>query len=195
MKKTLLIAAAALICAAAVLSCSKPSQNNQAQDNSSNPSSQTGEDALSGQVKVIYRFVTSEQVMEFFDFKIVYWDLAQKKDVTIEKAASAFVEKTIEAQLPCKMSISLEGTLKEGKTLDEIRSMEKFNYMIPITYHHIIFYGTSGNVYSTSGTLGSETPEDFKEVKGSKVADDYENGRFSKTFTVEFDENGTDHYN
>ena len=198
MKKILLIVAAALCCAAVVVSCNKPSNGGSANTGDKTESTTEGNKIAKSIIR--YKFVTSEDMMEYFDFKVVWWDPIQKKEGVVEKMTLSVDKETgkktsvlqdYEVQLPCRMAISVTATIKEGAE-DALRAKgdEKIGYLRPRVYARIFFFDAAGTLIDSQGSWGTEEPDDAMGAKASTILSEYEKGGFNSEHYADIDANG-----
>ena len=189
--------AAALVGVAAVMSCNKPAQGT---DNGSSQSGAQADDKTIAKSVIRYKFVTSEDMLEYFDFKVVWWDPNQKKEGVIEKMTLSVDKETGKTtsvlqdyvvQLPCRMSIALTTTIKEGAA-DALRAKgnEKIGYVRPRVYARIFFFNAAGNIIDSQGSWGTEEPENAMGAKASSILGEYEKGGFNMEHYADIDANG-----
>ena len=182
--------AVALICVATLSSCTKPGNTAGNNDNSGSESTTPGKDEKVASAKVSYKFVTSDELLLYFDMSIKYWDPEKQTEMVVEKATKSFLGGTFATPLPGKMAIELKTTLKEGVTIDDIKAKSSINYLLPSICYSLALYNAAGEFLSDGGYWNSWTPENATAKSGQKVAENFEAGFFDKTYFQAFDEKG-----
>ena len=181
--------AVALICVAALSSCTKPGNTAGNNDNSGSESTTPGKDDKVAKAQVEYKFLTSDDLLQYFDMKIIYWDPEKQTDMVIEKASKSALGGAFDSPLPGKMAIELQTTLKDGVTLEDIKANSVIGYILPSVYYRLVLYNAAGE-FLTDGGWWAYTAPATNIISGEKVVERFNNGSFSKKYSQAFDENG-----
>ena len=181
--------AAALICVAALFSCTKPG-NSGNNDNSGSSSTTPGKDEKVASAKVSYKFVTSDELLQYFDMQVKYWDPEKQTEMVIEKVTKSFLQSSFDTPLPGKMAIELKTALKEGVSIDDIKAKASISYLLPSVYYYLTLYNAAGEFISDGGWWGTETPEKAITKTGEEVVQRFNDKKFDKSYYKEFNEKG-----
>lgn len=184
MRKNLMMLAAVLCCALAFTACQK--------NNDTNTGNKENEETSDGiaKVDVFYKFMTTDDLLEYFDFKLEYLDVTNGSKLTENIAPyTEFKKEFGNVSLPLNMGYNVTATLKAGKTIDDVKAVEKMDYIAPFPTAWITMYkkdntiwGQGGHSYNTSGATS---------LSGAKVAERYEKGSFNTSYYQSIDEKGS----
>lgn len=134
--------------------------------------------------------VTTNDLLEYFDFKLEYLDVTNGAKLTENIVAyTEFKKEFGNVSLPLNMGYNVTATLKAGKTIDDVKAVEKMDYIAPFPTAWITMYkkdntiwGQGGHSYNTSGATS---------LSGAKVAERYEKGSFNTSYYQSIDEKGS----
>ena len=184
MKKTMMTLAAVLCCSLAFTACQK--------GDSAGGDTPSGDDSKKvANAQVDYLFQTTNDMMQFFDFTLEYIDPATSQKVSDKITVEEFNKGYKDLQLPLTMGFNFTATLKEGKTLDELKAVEKMNYILPSPSAWISMYDKDGKLIGEGGRRVVISGP--LSVSGERVAQRYEEGSFNRSYleTVDAEGNGT----
>jgi hypothetical protein len=186
MKKTMMTLAAVLCCSLAFTACQK--------DNSASGDTPSGDDPSANKIaKVVveYCFQTTDDMLQYFDFNLEYLDVTNGNKMSEKISGADFKKEYTDVQLPLTMGFNVTATLKEGKTLDELKAVEKMNYILPSPSAWISMYNKDGKLIGEGGRRVVISGP--LSVSGERVAQRYEEGSFNRSYleTVDAEGNGT----
>lgn len=192
MKKNLTIIAAILCCALSFVACQKPAGNNDksANEEQTPGDSTTDPDDFSGRIaKVVldYGFKTTEDVSALFDFQMVYLDPKTGEKHTENISGSEFSKQYTDITLPVSFGYKLTTTLKEGKTIDDIKAIESVNYLDPEPVGWISIYDKDGKLLTDGGHRAQGS---IVNISGQKVADRFSKGQYDRSYFETVNEKG-----
>jgi len=184
MKKTMMTLAAVLCCSLAFT----------AKDNSASGDTPSGDDPSANKIaKVVveYCFQTTDDMLQYFDFNLEYLDVTNGNKMSEKISGADFKKEYTDVQLPLTMGFNVTATLKEGKTLDELKAVEKMNYILPSPSAWISMYNKDGKLIGEGGRRVVISGP--LSVSGERVAQRYEEGSFNRSYleTVDAEGNGT----
>ena len=177
--------AAVLCCALAFTACQKPNadkNNDESTADLDNPTAQIAS------VKVEYKFQTTDDMLQFFDFKFEYMDAKTGQKATEVISAATFTKEYTNVTLPVKFGYNLTTTLKAGKTLDELKAVASMAYIQPSPTAWISMYDKNGKLIGDGGrrtTVSGSTP-----TSGERMAKRFEDGLFNKSYLESVDAKG-----
>ena len=182
MKKTMMTLAAVLCCALAFTACQK--------DNTPGGDTPSGNDPDTQIAKVVveYSFQTTRAMLQYFDFNLEYLDATNGSKVSEKIVSADFKVEYTAVKLPLEMGYNLTTTLKAGKTLDDVKAVETMDYILPSPSAWIYFYNKDGKQIGEGGyrvSVSGPIP-----ASGTKVAQRFEEGHFSKSYLQSVDANG-----
>lgn len=185
MKKTIKTLAAVLCCALAFTACDKNQLNNGTENGTG-----TGDDTVQvDHAVVLYRLQTTEALLQYFDFTFEYIESTTGAKRSEKITVTDFQKEISNARLPLNMGYKLTTTLKAGKTIEEVRALERIDYILPSPTCWISMFdkndnliGEGGRRVTTSGSLSST---------GSRVAQRFEEGSFNKSYFESVDASGS----
>ena len=192
MKKNLMLFAAILCGALAFVACQKPAGNNdEPATEEQNPGDSTAEpeDFSDRIAKVVldYGFKTTEDLFKFFDFQMVYLDPKTGEKHTENISSVEFSKQYTDLTLPVSFGFKFTTTLKEGKTIDDIKAIASVNYFDPEPVGWISLYDKDGKLITNGGRRAQGT---LANISGEKVATRFENGQFNKSYFETVNEKG-----
>ena len=198
MKRIMMTLAAVFCCALAFNACQKPANEQTPEDqttvsddpkNNETPSELDDPAAKIAKVEVEYKFQTTEGLLEYFDFTFEYLDPAADKKIVEKISGTDFKKEFKDLKLPLNMGYNFTTTLKEGKTIDDVKAAEKIDYVTPFPSVWITMYDESGKLIGDGGHRASATGA--VPQSGAKVAEHFEEGRFSKSYYESVNEKGS----
>jgi hypothetical protein len=187
MKKTIKTLAAVLCCALAFTACTKDQLNNGGQENNDNP---VDDGTIQvDQATVSYRFQTTEALLQYFDFTFEYIESTTGAKRSEKITVTDFQKEISNAKLPLNMGYKLTTTLKAGKTIEEVRALDKVDYILPSPSCWIYMYDKKGNLVGEGGRRVSVSGS--VNQTGARVAQRFEEGSFNKSYFESVDATGS----
>ena len=187
MKKTIKTLAAVLCCALAFTACDKNQLNNGGQENNDNP---VDDGTIQvDQATVSYRFQTTEALLQYFDFTFEYIESTTGAKRSEKITVTDFQKEISNAKLPLNMGYKLTTTLKAGKTIEEVRALDKVDYILPSPSCWISMYDKKGNLVGEGGRRVSVSGS--VNQTGARVAQRFEEGSFNKSYFESVDATGS----
>ncbi|MBR4735005.1 MAG: hypothetical protein IK052_02825 [Bacteroidales bacterium] len=192
MKKILMTLAAALCCALMFTACQKPADNDDTKQEEQPQEEATTLDDLAAQIaKVVveYQFLTTEDLLGFFNFNLEYLDVTTGNKITEKISATEFKKVFDNAALPLDMGYNLTTTLKEGKTIDDVKAASSVSYITPEPSVWISMYDKDNKLIGDGGhrfnAIGHVT------MSGEKLAKRFTDGNFNKSYFESVNEKGS----
>jgi len=167
--------AAVLCCSLAFTACQK--------DNSASGDTPSGDDPSANKIaKVVveYCFQTTDDMLQYFDFNLEYLDVTTGNKMSEKISGADFKKEYTDVQLPLNMGYKLASTLKDGKTIEEVRAIESMEYILPSPSVWISMYNKAGKLIGEGGRRVLVTSS--MPVSGAKVAQRYEEGHYNKSY-------------
>ena len=187
MKKTIKTLAAVLCCALAFTACTKDQLNNGGQENNENP---VDDGTIQvDQATVSYRFQTTEALLQYFDFTFEYIESSTGAKRSEKITVTDFKKEISNARLPLNMGYKLTTTLKAGKTIEEVRALDKVDYILPSPSCWIYMYDKNGQLVGEGGRRVTVTGS--VNQTGARVAQRFEEGSFNKSYFESVDATGS----
>jgi len=187
MKKTIKTLAAVLCCALAFTACTKDQLNNGGPENNDNP---VDDGTIQvDQATVSYRFQTTEALLQYFDFTFEYIESTTGAKRSEKITVTDFQKEISNAKLPLNMGYKLTTTLKAGKTIEEVRALDKVDYILPSPSCWIYMYDKKGNLVGEGGRRVSVSGS--VNQTGARVAQRFEEGSFNKSYFESVDATGS----
>ena len=187
MKKTIKTLAAVLCCALAFTACDKNQLNNGGED--PDPSGNGDDTIVVDQAVVAYRFQTTEALLQYFDFTFEYIESTTGAKRSEKITVTDFKKEISGAKLPLNMGYKLTTTLKAGKTIEQVRALDKIDYILPSPSCWIYMYDKSGKLVGEGGRRVSVSGSVTQT--GERVAKRFEEGSFNKSYFESVDATGS----
>ena len=188
MKKTMMTLAAVLCCALSFTACNKDNTTG----GGTTPSGDDPSDANKiAKVVVEYLFQTTDAMLQYFDFNLEYLNASTGAKESQKISTAEFTKEYSDVKLPLSMGFNLTSTLKDGKTLEELKTVEKMDYILPSPSAWISMYNKDGKLIGEGGRRVVISGP--MSASGERVAQRFEEGSFNKSYleNVDAEGNGT----
>ena len=138
-------------------------------------------------VNASYHYETTTDFLKYFDQTLEYYDLNSGEIQSLKLSSTTFSQDAT-PKLPLTVGMRLTTTLKNGITLDQIKSLDSFQYIAPsLDYGVFINYDNSNWAGEYTHVTNNLTP---MSISGAKVVEYYNTGDFNKSFLKKFDTQG-----
>lgn len=191
MKKNLTVFAAILCCALSFVACQKPAGNTDkpAGEEQNNNGTEDPDD-LSGRIaKVVldYGFKTTEDLLNLFDFQMVYLDPKTGEKHTENISSVEFSKQYMDLTLSVSFGYKFTTTLKEGKTIDDVKAIASVHYLAPEPVGWISLYDKDDHLITNGGHRAQGS---LVDISGAKVAERFSNGQYNQSYFETVNEKG-----
>lgn len=180
--------AAVLCCALSFTACNKDNTTG----GGTTPSGEDPSDANKiAKVVVEYLFQTTDDMLQYFDFNLEYLNAATGAKESQKITSAEFTKEYSDVKLPLDMGFNLTTTLKDGKTIEDVKAVETMAYILPSPSAWISMYNKDGKLIGEGGRRVVVSGP--RSATGARVAERFEEGNFSKSYleSISADGNGT----